>query len=390
MRNGSILVVSLLSLLFLMLIVMFLLELQSQLVRNFTLQRQRLLVSNVARSGAFTLAEYLLSDQRRIGDLIDGNGTRSFSASLPEFDKEGGVIRYEVIRSDTDLSITCEASLGSVSERYTLKLSQHDVRFTFASVDGSITAHNNMKIKGDVVVSNGVLKAHQNAQIHGDVFLKNGSVDGVSVTGSIRNIPDVTFPLPPDPQFNNERTLSGREITISESGYKYNLDFHQGNNTLILDTTNASPLWFAVGNLNLDNNTNIKVRGNGTVMIYVEGDISAGNKLEITIEQNARVLIYSDREGRFDFGNNFSVVKDVEPKVPGELYIYAPRKQIELNNTANPNRPDMIGSIVAKSIAVKNNFNIEVSSSPPNFPILQGPGYNPFHIKTFTYVGWTR
>ncbi|MBC7117317.1 MAG: hypothetical protein H5T93_09860 [Pseudothermotoga sp.] len=390
MKNGSVLVISLLLLLFLMLIVTFLLELHSQLVRNLTLQRQRLLVSNVARSGAFTLAEYLSSDQRRIGDLIDGNGTTSFSASLPEFDEEGGVIRYEVTRSDTDLSITCEASLGSVSERYTLKLSQRDVRFTFASVEGSITAHNNMTIKGDVVVSNGVLKAHRNAEIHGNVFLKNGSVDGVRVTGSIRNIPDVRFPLPPDPQFNNERNLSGKEITIHESGYKYNLNFQQGKNTLILDTTDASPLWFAVGNLNLDNNTDIEVRGNGTVMIYVEGDITAGNNVQIIIEQNARVLIYSDREGRFEFRNNFSVVKGVKSEVPGELYIYAPRKRIEFGNTANPNRPDMIGSIVAKSITVKNNFNIEVSSSPPNFPILQGPEYNPFHIKIFTYEGWTR
>ncbi|MBC7123982.1 MAG: hypothetical protein H5T94_12240, partial [Pseudothermotoga sp.] len=86
MKKGSVLVVSLVVVIFLALTVLLVLAIYGQLTSNYALQQKRLLVSNVAKSAAYTMAETVkkwFTDGRK--DLVENLAATPTYLSLPEF-----------------------------------------------------------------------------------------------------------------------------------------------------------------------------------------------------------------------------------------------------------------------------------------------------------------
>ncbi|WP_448516404.1 DUF7305 domain-containing protein [Pseudothermotoga sp.] len=421
------LVVSLVVVIFLALTVLLVLAIYAQVTNNYALQQKKLLVSNVAKSAAYTMAETVVKwFAEGKNDLVQNLAAAPTSLSLPEF---RGVIECSVSQISNEYKIRCTARLDGVEDSYSLTL-QLLGGLTFKRAIDTVTMdvkNNNLNIVGDVLVRRGSLDTGNNSTITGDVYLTDGTLTlgnnsvvekdvlavgnitgsgtirrNVIVTGTVqsavtvlgdktenassayvreeisRRIDTSEPPLPATPTFfpNPAVKLTGTVISETERTY-YTTTVEDGlsidDKTLTLKIPSDGTLWFAVKKLNFRNNVTIEVEGNGVVMIYVEDDITAGNKLDIKPKPNTqsqfRLLIYSNKPGSFDFGNKLSVGKG------GGFYIYAPEKTVRIGNSPNQSKVDVYGAIVANRIEVQNNLYLalpELTSETqiPWFPTI--------------------
>ncbi len=427
MREGSVLVVSLVVVIFLALTVLLVLAIYAQVTNNYALQQKKLLVSNVAKSAAYTMAETVVKwFAEGKNDLVQNLAAAPTSLSLPEF---RGVIECSVSQISNEYKIRCTARLDGVEDSYSLTL-QLLGGLTFKRAIDTVTMdvkNNNLNIVGDVLVRRGSLDTGNNSTITGDVYLTDGTLTlgnnsvvekdvlavgnitgsgtirrNVIVTGTVqsavtvlgdktenassayvreeisRRIDTSEPPLPATPTFfpNPAVKLTGTVISETERTY-YTTTVEDGlsidDKTLTLKIPSDGTLWFAVKKLNFRNNVTIEVEGNGVVMIYVEDDIKSGNNLDIVpksgTQSQFRLLIYSNKPGSFDFGNKLSVGKG------GGFYIYAPEKTVRIGNSPNQSKVDVYGAIVANRIEVQNNLYLalpELTSETqiPWFPTI--------------------
>ncbi|WP_448535394.1 DUF7305 domain-containing protein [Pseudothermotoga sp.] len=414
---------SLVVVIFLALTVLLVLAIYAQVTNNYALQQKKLLVSNVAKSAAYTMAETVkkwFTDGRN--DLVQNLAAAPTSLSLPEF---RGTVECSVTSILNGYKIRCTARLDGVEDSYSLTL-QLLGGLTFRRAIDTVTMdvkNNNLKIVGDVLVRQGSLDTGNNSIITGDVYLTNGTltlgnnsfverdvlaVGNVTGNGTIRRHAIVTGtvgsgvtvlgdktenassayvreeisrridtsepPLPATPTFfpNPAVKLTGTVISESNQTYYTGSATENGlsignNETLTLKIPSDGVLSFAVKKLNFGNNVTIEVEGNGVVMIYVEDDITAGNKLDIIPKPNTqsqfRLLIYSNKPGSFDFGNKLSVGRG------GGFYIYAPEKSVKIGNSPNQSEVDVYGAIVANRIEVQNNLYLALPDNPPGTQI---------------------
>ncbi|MGB9789604.1 MAG: DUF7305 domain-containing protein [Thermotoga caldifontis] len=133
------------------------------------------------------------------------------------------------------------------------------------------------------------------------------------------------------------------------------------NATLTLQIPSTGLLSIAVTKLDLGNNTTITIEGTGVVMIYVKERVEAGNKLKINMNKDTRLLIYSNtgnEEGKIDFKNGLTVPE-------GGLYIYTPKKDVNIWNTSNSERWNINGAIVARNVNFNNNIKFVVPKPLP-------------------------
>ncbi|WP_448522065.1 DUF7305 domain-containing protein [Pseudothermotoga sp.] len=421
------LVVSLVVVIFLALTVLLVLAIYAQVTNNYALQQKKLLVSNVAKSAAYTMAETVVKwFAEGKNDLVQNLAAAPTSLSLPEF---RGVIECSVSQISNEYKIRCTARLDGVEDSYSLTL-QLLGGLTFKRAIDTVTMdvkNNNLNIVGDVLVRRGSLDTGNNSTITGDVYLTDGTLTlgnnsvvekdvlavgnitgsgtirrNVIVTGTVqsavtvlgdktenassayvreeisRRIDTSEPPLPATPTFfpNPAVKLTGTVISETERTY-YTTTVEDGlsidDKTLTLKIPSDGTLWFAVKKLNFRNNVTIEVEGNGVVMIYVEDDIKSGNNLDIVpksgTQSQFRLLIYSNKPGSFDFGNKLSVGKG------GGFYIYAPEKTVRIGNSPNQSKVDVYGAIVANRIEVQNNLYLalpELTSETqiPWFPTI--------------------
>ncbi|WP_448522781.1 DUF7305 domain-containing protein [Pseudothermotoga sp.] len=431
MRQGSVLVASLVVVIFLALTVLLVLAIYAQVTNKYALQQKKLLVSNVAKSAAYTMAETVkkwFTDGRN--DLVQSLAAAPTSLSLPGFRGTIECSFTSIPDGYQRYRIRCTARLDGVEDSYSLTL---DLRggLTFKRAIDTVTMdvkNNNLKITGDVLVRQGSLDTGNNSTITGDVYLNSGTltlgnnsvVDGnvlavgnVTGSGTIRRNAIVTGaigsgvtvlgdktenasttyvldeisrridtsepPLPATPTFFPNPAVKLTGTVISQSNQTYYTGNGPGNGlsignneTLTLRIPSDGRLWFAVKKLIIRNNATIEVEGNGVVMIYVEDDIESGNKLDIVpklgTQSQFRLLVYSNRPGTFDFGNRLFVGEG------GGFYIYAPEKTVKIGNSPNQSEVDVYGAIVANKIEVQNNLYLKLPDNPsgaqiPWFPI---------------------
>lgn len=196
------------------------------------------------------------------------------------------------------------------------------------------------------------------------------SVDEVRAEIS-RRVNTAEPPLPATPTFFPSPAVKLKEekiILISESGKTYYTgdSVEDGlsitnNATLTLQIPSTGLLSIAVTKLDLGNNTTITIEGTGVVMIYVKERVEAGNKLKINMNKDTRLLIYSNtgnEEGKIDFKNGLTVPE-------GGLYIYTPKKDVNIWNTSNSERSNINGAIVARNVNFNNNIKFVVPTPLP-------------------------
>ena len=183
MREGSVLVVSLVVVIFLALTVLLVLAIYAQVTNNYVLQQKKLLVSNVAKSAAYTMAETVkkwFTDGRN--DLVQNLAAAPTSLSLPEF---RGTVECSVTPISNGYEIRCKARLDKVEDSYSLTLDLlGGLTFPYGiDSDGPVTLGNNVTIAGDILLRRGDLKVGNGALLQGSVYLMGGNsipIDGGS------------------------------------------------------------------------------------------------------------------------------------------------------------------------------------------------------------------
>lgn len=236
------------------------------------------------------------------------------------------------------------------------------------------------------------------ATVQGNVILAGSVHENITVNGTVTEASTETVldeikkrldtaepPLPATPTFFPSPAVKLQGNVISESEKTYYTDTVDSGltvkdlkiSTLTLKIPSTGLLSIAVTKLDLGEKTTITIDGTGVVMIYVRDTVYA-NQLTINMNKDTRLLIYSDTDkGKIDFKNGLTVNG-------GGLYIYTPRKEVNIENTSSAN-----GAIVAREIELKNNFNF--FASPP-FPVEFDPTASnaPYYGLYVRYGGWSQ
>lgn len=298
MRKGSILVVGLVVVIFLALTVLLILAIYSQVTNNYALQQKKLLVSNVARSGAYTLAEACRNWLRAgelnlVNQLASEKREEPFPVSLPEFP---GTIECSLTETSTGYVVKCTAKIGNVEDSYSLTLLKGLTFWCGIDSDGPVTFGNNLTIDGDILVRRGDLTISNNATVTGSVYLLGGTTiptDGGTVTlgnndvvieGDVLAVGDIS---------GNKATIEGDAIYagsidngITVSGRKIRTTVEEVRNEIArrLDLERpplpATPTFYATST---DATSAVKLDGNiisDSSKTYYTGD-SVKNGLEV-------------------------------------------------------------------------------------------------------------
>lgn len=426
MRKGSILVVGLVVVIFLALTVLLILAIYSQVTNNYALQQKKLLVSNVARSGAYTLAEACrkwlrAGELNLVNQLASEKREEPFPVSLPEFP---GTIECSLTETSTGYVVKCTAKIGNVEDSYSLTLLKGLTFWYGIDSDGPVTLENNLTIDGDILVRRGDLTIGNNSIVKGSVYLLGGTTirpDGgnvtlgnnATVTGDVLAVGDISGnkatiegdaiyaggidngitvsrrkirtsveevrneiarrldlerpPLPAAPSFFPSPAVPLAGNTISDSSKTYYTEDNVDKGLVVSNVT----LTFRIpsdGVLSIAA-TNLYLGNNTTINIEGEGivmiyvkDKIYANQLTINMSENTRLLIYSNGYEDASDSSEDFYFKNGLTVSGGGLYIYAPEKYVSIKNAANFN-----GAIVSKRLDAKNGLNF---SLPPPFPMV--------------------
>lgn len=408
MNKGSVLVVTLVVVVFLFMSLTLIISIYNQIINNYSSQQKRLLVSNVARSGAYVLADYYVKNP----DKVPAQILSDLNATLPEF---SGQIKYTIIPATRDLTIKYTASLESFEDTYSLRLVKSGSLYLGAALisKNTLEIENNGKIDGDVEVLNGDLILNNNVQIVGNVYVKGkivsakggggsrpiirknayagGSIDeDVNVYGTKypnqNPVPfpsqamNQSFPLPNPPPEKNQPVKSIPSDSVVRQSGNYGDITIQNKNKIVFDTSNGDLSIYAK-NIYFDNQGTIEVTGSGKVKIYFENNVgplgNANNQVTIDIKNGSQILLYSAGSGTMSFKNGLEV--KVEENTNGALFIYAPKVTLNVQNNFV-----LKGALITDNLTGGNNLNLSFISPGDNlFPIDLEP-------LTYRYGGWSK
>ncbi len=389
MMKGSILVVTLVIVIFLSLTVIMMLTLYSQLVSNYTMQQKRLLVSNVAKSGAYTLASYLIN-RREVIDQLRG---KTFAARLPEF---RGEVTYQ-LSGDDPITLRCTARLDNVSDTYSLTFRVSPLEIYFPEglvIQGSAYFYPNMTVNGDVIyLGSQDLSIPNNVTINGNLYVSQANVvlgNNVNITGTIYlpkgatlQKPDnvqvdvayvdffdqpVEYPLPYIPPINwsslpNLTVPNNGTATISATVVYYNeIVVNQKGVLTILANSDVK---IYAKKITLYQNADLRIIGNGKVEIYFKESLWFNENSNLVTQ--TKVVFASDGAPQIRFDCNFNGSEKV--------YVYAPATNLVIKNNAL-----FQGVAIVKDGYIRNNAVFNSPKPSSDLPSVD--------IRSITYERW--
>lgn len=317
------------------LIVMLVLMILGTALLNMSLAENKFAIKNedklqayyIARSGAQSVAEYLvkgdnaalvLNKTSDVETLISG-GQYQVSVSYPI---TGNTKIVDVTSVGTYKGVTQTSIIRLEETKVGLGMFEH----TLFAYDGigmsSGNSVNNVAIVGSIS-SNGPIAV-------------NSSSGGYTVDGSY---PNQNYPFVP---INKPATTAIGAITSS-------VTFAAGSNVHI-----ETPY------LNMNNSDTITVTGTGAVNLYITG-LNGSNKKNstikgsITIGANAQLNIFLMNDTTIDLSGS--------PEITGKIFMYAPYGTVELGSATNLS---LRGIIIAKNILLHNQFTITYDESVIN------------------------
>ena len=274
----------------------------------------------IARSGAHSVAEYMLNDPGNASNII-GKGPSVLNTQIG-----GGSFIVSVEEVSNNVIITSVGEYNGVQQTVRVRVSS-----TAAGVGGIF--NHALVAKEGIAVANA---SGSGIDITGSISTQSGEIDlGTHghVSGGAIVDPTLIFPpivQPPDrtPPFNYDQTYG----TI--------------NNDLTITSNETAPTYVYASRINLGNFRTIAVSGNGVVHLFVNGDITLGTgsrfdapagKLYVYVIGERTVALF----GRGSQNN---------------VYIYAPDSHIKWNNAQPHNY--FYGSIIGKTITLHNQLKI--------------------------------
>ncbi|HCO98323.1 MAG TPA: hypothetical protein DIT29_06350 [Pseudothermotoga sp.] len=320
------LVVSLVVVIFLALTVLLVLAIYAQVTNNYALQQKKLLVSNVAKSAAYTMAETVkkwFTDGRN--DLVQNLASAPTSLSLPEF---RGTIECSLIPISNGYEVKCKAILDKVEDSYSLALILRG-GLTFRYAIDTVTMevkNNNLKIVGDVLVRDGSLDTGNNSAVTGNVYLMNGSLsigENSVVTGNV-------YLMDGSLNITNNSAVTGNV-------YLANGNLTMGNKSVVEEDV------LAIGN----------VTGTGTIRrnAVVTGTIESGVTVLGDKTENASSTYVLDEISR-----RVNTSPPTSPPLPATPTFF-PDPAVKLTDTviSESNRTYYTGSATENGLSIDNN-----------------------------------
>lgn len=301
----------------------------------------RLQAYYIARSGAQTVAEYMVEDHNddatdMVGHTSDPNtqvGGGSFTVSVEQDPDNANIINITSIGTYNNISQTSKIQVSKTS-----------------SGVGGLFNHA-MVAYGDIDVSN---ESGQGIDIDGSIVTITGTIDGNldgkyteegSGVDSTINLPDINMPSGAIElgviNYNNAGTIVfprvGDTGVTKPNGvieYTYHADSITLQNTIIkiVDNSGATP---------------VENRPNLVVHIYVDGNINLATNAQLTAEDDTLLYVYCEGDSVLLSGAGEN----------NNIYIYAPSADISWQNAQNHNL--FFGGLVGNTITIANKINVE-------------------------------
>ncbi len=284
----------------------------------------RLQAYYIARSGAQSVAEYMIRDAH--GDAKDLIG----KDSKPK-DVSGGSLNVSVDKNDGVIHIISEGEYRGVKQYAKVILNEStwetDARGVF---DHAIAAIDSVTKGGNA----------NHAVIEGSVAVKNSvpDVGNATVKGGAKQDQTLYFP-----SINFDKEYDDK---VPGNGIIKNL-------TVATDP-NSTKRIYAKG-INMGNGDSITVTGGGTLHLYVdvrddngeiENEVLFGNKSQLIVKDNSKLLIYTNATNTIEFIGTEGLRNAV---------IYAPEAKIEFNNA---NLGTFYGAIYGKVVQIHTHTNL--------------------------------
>lgn len=314
-------------------------------------QENKIQAYYIARSGAQSIAEFMLKDPGTAKDFIG-------KTSSPNNQIAGGSFTVSVV-DDLANKVVNISSVGTFAgTQQTVKIK---VTRSIAGIGGLF--QHAIAAKQNFTVSN---PAGTGIVIEGSVASKNGTIDlGTHGYCSLPPVYDPTmiFPpivLPPD----------------MSPALSYNSTYAEIINSKTIPSVSGSPKYIRVGNpdgyINIRNDT-IKITGNGIVHMYVNGDITLGTNSMFDVAPNAKLYVYVT-------GNR--TVTLIGNGNQNNIFLYAPDSDISWNNAQPSN--DFFGAIIGNSVTLANQLSIRFNPDMVNGVALDTTGVG----VTFSGYSW--
>ncbi|MBO8161922.1 MAG: hypothetical protein H0Z24_09870 [Thermosipho sp. (in: Bacteria)] len=382
MKKGSMLVVILGIIVLIFLLSILIIVFVNQNLNNYKIKQQEILAIDVARSAGYAMLDQLLEDETIIENINDG---QRINLNLSNFSGE----LYAIIDKGYRSSVNITAVVGNVQKTFKLYIVRDFLSFA-------------LTITGDVIIDSKGKGGGTGITVFGDVLTTPELYDKVvqllsnKSTGEIYKAPleDIVFPavtLPPDEQFSEMGDLTipqGTSYTIySEDSTITLLSFDTitiGKNAeLIIDTSKSDVLikvaTMVLGDPGVKDNEQPEIiaTGGNKAMIYFENSNSIDptkNNLVVNAEGETDFLLFSEEEITLEIKNNGNLEN---------VYFFAPNGHIIAKNNLT-----LKGSLILKTLTVKNGTEIYFIPISSSFPVFEGQDPSAKY-KKYALIGWS-
>lgn len=362
-QKGSVLMMVLVSLVVLSIFSISAISIFNADFRHALHQEKKTQAYYLARSGAETLASYLIYNpdnlttserQALVNTLFNGKISSQVKIKEVEdrdFLKDGSIV-IATQKVDNNLKITATGTYRGVSEKVSVTLDvesksggtlpQMDMALFAvgngtatnpmiklegsAQIEGSIgtntTGKNSIQFDWSTGISNGTLSIGPGANINEVIQTKRTPSE--HIPGGINSLPAIrTYPMPVFPSFPEELPVpsnpnfttswvQGEYYLINADG-KYNTIEATSNRTITFDLGGGDRI-IRVKNLDI-NQGHIVLKNtgeNGRLIFYVENSFNLGGSSKINEGGDSeRVMVYYAGSGAIDFGGNTSYVGNI-------------------------------------------------------------------------------
>lgn len=318
---------------------------------NFAVnQENKLQAYYLARSGAQSVAEYMVRDANEDAhEIIDKDSEWNEQLSGGKF-----MVEVSSIPSSNDIDIISTGEYEGVQQKV-------KIRVTGSSVGiGGIFQY-------AIAAKNGIStdsESGQNIVITGSVATKSGNINlgnHGEVTGEKIYDSNLIFPvieLPPDRNPSIAYDLNLGTVNLTGS-----------SDTMTVNTSSTKPLYVSANSITLKNSS-FNVTGNGVAHIYVQGNLNLDTNSNFEVASTAKLFVYvvGDRNVTFSGAG-----------AQNNLFIYAPDSHIEWNNAG---AGDFLGSLIGETVMIHNKTHIKFNPDMANDVELDVTG------SGVTYTGY--
>lgn len=285
----------------------------------------------LARSGAQTIAEYMISDPGNALDLIGKTSQSNTQVA-------GG----EIVVSVYNQSEGSPAVIRTYVE----------AKGVFRNVEQSVKVRLNRTLTSSNFLT-------ENAIVAPNLISHQGNGNTIDISGSVLSTSvDNIFP-----SSNSGATITGGEkensnlpqmlaAVVLNYPDSYDATYNNLSGTNTLNTSNKANYYVKVnGDMTLSGNQTLTIKSPGMTHIYLNGDLDFGGNSELVIEPGAKLAVYKTNAG--------SITISGDSKLLNNMFIFAPESTVTFNNN-NAYRPDggFYGVIVGKIVSLPNKIDI--------------------------------